>query len=102
LWIGCPPEEIRRKRGDQSVSGGVVVATQREAREIRAEIEQARDQLALTVDQLADRLAPQRVVDQAKAAVKAKLTSPAGKAIIGSAAVLLTLVVVRNLRRSRR
>jgi F0F1-type ATP synthase membrane subunit b/b' len=79
-----------------------VVATQRDAHEIRAEIEQARDQLALSVDQLADRLAPKRLADQAKAAVKAKVTSPTGKAVIGGTAVVLTFIVIRNLRRSRR
>jgi hypothetical protein len=79
-----------------------MVATQRDTDEIRAEIERARDQLALTVDQLADRLAPQRLADQVKAAVKAKISSPTGKAVIGGSAVLLTLIVIRNLRRSRR
>ncbi len=68
---------------------------------IKAEIEQARDQLAASVDQLADRLAPSRLTEQAKSSVIAKVTSPTGKAVIGGAAVLLTLLVVRNLRRSR-
>jgi hypothetical protein len=36
-----------------------VVAVERDVTQIRTEIEQARDQLAVTVDQLADRLAPQ-------------------------------------------
>jgi hypothetical protein len=78
------------------------VAVQRDTEQIRAEIEQARDQLAVTVDQLAERLAPQRLVDRFKAAAKAKAMSPAGKAVIGGSAVLLTVMVVRNLRRSRR
>lgn len=75
---------------------------QRDAAEIRAEIESARDKLAVTVDQLSDRLAPARLMDQAKATVKQKALSPAGKAVIGGAGVLLTLLVIRNLRRSRR
>jgi hypothetical protein len=79
-----------------------VVAVQRDTERIRAEIEQARDQLAVTVDQLAERLAPQRLVDKFRASVKAKATSPTGKAVIGGTAVVLTLIVVRNLRRSRR
>jgi hypothetical protein len=79
-----------------------VVAVERDVQQIRTDIEQARDQLAVTVDQLADRLAPQRLADQIKASIKAKATSPAGKAVIGGSAVLLTLIVVRNLRRSRR
>jgi len=79
-----------------------VVAVERDVQQIRTDIEQARDQLAVTVDQLADRLAPQRLADQIKASIKAKATSPVGKAVIGGSAVLLTLIVVRNLRRSRR
>ncbi|MGI8666918.1 MAG: DUF3618 domain-containing protein [Jatrophihabitans sp.] len=78
------------------------MATQREAAEIRAEIESARDRLAVTVDQLADRLAPARLVDEAKSTVIQKVTSPAGKAVLGGAGLLLGLLVIRNLRRSRR
>lgn len=78
------------------------MAAERSATEIRAEIEQARDQLASAVDQLADRLAPKRLADQWKAKAIERASSPAGKAVLGGAAVLLTLVVVRNLRHSRR
>lgn len=75
---------------------------ERDAAEIRAEIEQARTQLASSVDQLTERLAPQRLVDEAKTSLKEKAMSPAGKAVLGGAGVLLTLLVIRNLRRSRR
>jgi len=78
------------------------VAAERSASEIRAEMDQARDQLAVAVDQLSDRLAPKRLADQFKATIKEKASSPAGKAVLGGGAVLLTLVVIRNLRRSRR
>jgi Tfp pilus assembly protein FimV len=78
------------------------VAEERTVSEIRADIEQARDQLASTVDELADRLAPSHVADQVKAKVREKLSSPAGKAAVGGAAVLLTVLMLRNLRRSRR
>jgi Tfp pilus assembly protein FimV len=78
------------------------VASERDTEVIRAEIEQARTQLAASVDELATRLAPSRVVDQAKASVKEKLTSPVGMAVLGGVAVLVTFVAVRNLRRSRR
>jgi len=74
----------------------------RNAAEIRAELDQARDRLAASVDELTDRLAPQRLVDQAKSTLREKASSPAGKAVIGGAGVLLTLLVIRNLRRSRR
>lgn len=74
---------------------------ERDAAEIRAEIEQARDKLAGSVDQLAERLAPQRLVDEAKTSLKEKATSPVGMAVIGGAGLLLTLLVIRNLRNSR-
>lgn len=78
------------------------MATQRDASEIRTEIERARDQLATSVDQLAERLAPKRLVDDAKTSLRQKAATPQGKAVLGGAAALLGLLVIRNLRRSRR
>lgn len=78
------------------------MATQRDAQVIKAEIEQARDQLALTVDQLATRLAPERLVDQTKSAIVAKLSTPTAKKVIAGGAVVITIIVVRNYRRSHR
>jgi F0F1-type ATP synthase membrane subunit b/b' len=78
------------------------VATQRDASEIRAEIEQARDQLAITVDQLADRLAPKRLMDDVKTTLKQKALTPQGKAVLGGTGLLLSVMMIRNLRRSRR
>lgn len=78
--------------------GGVA---EREAAEIRIELDQARTRLATSVDQLADRLAPQRLMDQTKAKLQAKATSPVGIAVLSGTGLLLTLLVVRNLRRSR-
>lgn len=74
---------------------------ERSAAEIRIELDQARDQLATSVDQLADRLAPQRMVTDVKTKLVAKATSPAGMAVLGGTGLLLTLLVIRNLRRSR-
>ena len=78
------------------------MATQRDASDIRAEIEQARDQLAVTVDQLADRLAPKRLVDDVKTSLKQKAMTPQGKAVLSGAGLLLSVLMIRNLRRSRR
>ena len=78
------------------------MATQRDASQIRAEIEQARDQLAVTVDQLAVRLAPKRLVDDAKTTLKQKAMTPEGKAVLSGAGLLLSVMMIRNLRRSRR
>ena len=74
----------------------------REAAEIRIELEQARERLATSVDQLTDRLAPQRLMNEAKASLLAKASSPVGMAVLGGTGLLLTVLVVRNLRRSRR
>jgi F0F1-type ATP synthase membrane subunit b/b' len=81
---------------------GATVATQRDASEIRRDIEQARDQLAVTVDQLADRLAPKRLVDDVKTTLKQKALTPQGKAVLGGTGLLLGVLMIRNLRRSRR
>ena len=78
------------------------MATQRDASVIRSEIEQARDQLATTVDQLAERLAPKRLVDDVKTTLKEKALTPQGKAVLGGAGLLLSVLMIRNLRRSRR
>jgi hypothetical protein len=66
---------------------------EREAAEIRIELDQARERL--------DRLAPQRLMDQTKTKLQAKATSPVGIAVLAGTGLLLTLLVVRNLRRSR-
>ncbi|HEX8306242.1 MAG TPA: DUF3618 domain-containing protein [Jatrophihabitans sp.] len=79
-----------------------MVATQRDASVIRSEIEQARDQLATTVDQLAERLAPKRLVDDVKTTLKEKALTPQGKAVLGGTGLLLSVLMIRNLRRSRR
>lgn len=78
------------------------MATQRDASVIRSEIEQARDQLATTVDQLAERLAPKRLVDDVKTTLKEKALTPQGKAVLGGTGLLLSVLMIRNLRRSRR
>lgn len=74
------------------------MGTERTANQIRAEIDKACDQLAVTVDQLTDRLAPQRLMDNARAAVIEKATSPTGKKVLGASGVLLTLLVIRSRR----
>lgn len=79
-----------------------MVATQRETAVIKAEIEQARDQLASTIDQLATRLAPQRLVEDTKSAIMAKLSTPTAKKVLAGGGIVVTLILVRNYRRSHR
>lgn len=74
----------------------------RSADEIQAEIEKARESLAVTVDQLADRTSPKRIANDTKATIVAKAQTPPGMAVIAGASVLLTLYVVRNLRKVKR
>jgi hypothetical protein len=64
---------------------------------IKRDIDQARDQLASTVDLLAERANPQRLADDAKARVLAFVTKPA---VVGS--VVGTVVLVLVIRRVRR
>lgn len=66
---------------------------------IRGEIDQARDQLASTVDALADRANPRRVADDVKAAALQFVKKPAvAISIAGLGTVVLLLVVRRNRR----
>jgi Protein of unknown function (DUF3618) len=79
---------------------------ERTPEEIQREIEQARDALALAVDELAVRAHPKRLVDDAKQKVDeakqkviAKAQSPEGRAVIGGVGVLFVIVVIRRIRK---
>jgi Protein of unknown function (DUF3618) len=75
------------------------VPGERSAEEIQRDIEQARTALADAVDQLAERTSPKRLVEQVKATVRQQAQTPAGKAVIGAAGVLVALLVIRRIRR---
>jgi hypothetical protein len=77
------------------------VAANRTADDIQRDIEQARTSLAVAVDQLAERTSPKRIANQTKQNLTEKAQSPAGKAVIGGAAALVALLVVRRVRRRR-
>lgn len=70
----------------------------RDPESIKREIDQARDQLALTVDSLAERANPQRLADDAKAAVIRFVRKPAVMASLAGAGVLVVFVVVRRIK----
>jgi hypothetical protein len=74
----------------------------RSAAEIQQEIEQARASLAVTVDQIAERTDPKRLVNEAKQSVVARARTPQGMAIIGGSGTLIVLLVVRNIRKAKR
>lgn len=68
----------------------------RDPESIKRDIDQARDQLASTVDLLAERANPQRLADDAKARVLAFVKKPV---VVGS--VVGTVVLVLVIRRVR-
>jgi hypothetical protein len=66
---------------------------------IQREIEQARDALAITLDQLSEKASPQRFVDSAKDSVRAKFDDPKVRMVLIGAGALVALLVVRRLFR---
>ena len=65
---------------------------------IKRDIDQARDQLALTVDTLAARANPQRLADEAKASVIGFLKKPAVMATLAGAGAVVVVVVIRRIK----
>ncbi|MET3804205.1 hypothetical protein ABIB25_001191 [Nakamurella sp. UYEF19] len=71
----------------------------RDADTIQADIERARDALAVTVDELTTRANPKRLVEQGKQTVRARLGDPKIKyALIGAGALIGVLIVRRLFR----
>ena len=71
----------------------------RDADTIQAEIERARDALAVTVDELAFRANPRRIADQGKQAAVLKLNQPNIKyPLIGLGLVVAALILRKLLR----
>ena len=71
----------------------------RDPESIKRDIDQARDQLAVTVDSLAVRANPQRLADDLKSAVVGFLKKPAVAASLAGAGALVVVVVVRRIKR---
>jgi hypothetical protein len=67
---------------------------------IKQDIDQARDQLASTVDSLAERANPRKIADDVKAGVVRFVKKPAvAMSLVGVGALVLALVVRRIRRR---
>jgi Protein of unknown function (DUF3618) len=66
---------------------------------IKRDIDQARDQLALTVDNLAERANPQRLANDIKAGVMRFVKKPAVAISLAGVGALVILLVVRRSRR---
>jgi Protein of unknown function (DUF3618) len=65
---------------------------------IKKEIDVARDQLAATVDSLAERANPRRLADDVKARVIEFVTKPAVTVSLAGVGALVVVVVVRRIR----
>ncbi|OBF12410.1 DUF3618 domain-containing protein [Mycobacterium sp. ACS4331] len=70
----------------------------RDPEEIKKEIDQARTQLASTVDLLAERANPQRIADDAKAKALAFVQKPAVTISLAGLGVLTVVLVIRRIR----
>ena len=66
---------------------------------IQREIEQARDALASTLDQLSTKANPKKLVDDAKTGAANTLSSPKVKFPLIAFAILLVLLLLRKLFR---
>ncbi len=71
----------------------------RDADTIQADIERARDALAVTVDELTTRANPKRIVEQGKQTVRAKLADPKIRYALMGVGVLVGALVIRRLFR---
>jgi hypothetical protein len=66
---------------------------------IQRDIEEARDALASTLDQLTERANPKRLVESGKASAREKLADPRVRYALYGVGALIALVVVRKLFR---
>ncbi len=66
---------------------------------IKQDIDQARDQLASTVDALAERANPRRIADDAKAGVIQFVRKPAVMVSIAGLGTVVVVILVRRITR---
>ena len=71
----------------------------RDPERIKQDIDQARDQLAATVDSLAERANPRRLADDLKTRVLGFVTQPVVIASLAGIASIVVIVTVRRIRR---
>ncbi|MBN9610896.1 MAG: cell division protein FtsB [Actinobacteria bacterium 69-20] len=71
----------------------------RDAQTIQAEIERARDGLAVAVDELTTRLDPKRAVDEGKRRAQAIWANPKVKLAVVGVGALVAFVVIRKIFR---
>lgn len=71
----------------------------RDPETIKQDIDQARDQLALTVDSLAERANPQRIANDVRSGVVRLVKKPAVAVSLAGLGAVLVALFVRKLRR---
>ncbi|MCV7431416.1 DUF3618 domain-containing protein [Mycolicibacterium bacteremicum] len=71
----------------------------RDPEAIKKDIDQARDQLAATVDSLAVRANPQRIADDVKAQVLAFVTKPPVLVSLAGVGTVVVVLVIRRITR---
>jgi hypothetical protein len=71
----------------------------RDPEAIKKDIDAARDQLALTVDSLAERANPRRLADDVKAKLITFVSQPQVAASLAGVTLLIVVVAVRRSRR---
>lgn len=69
----------------------------RDPETIQREIDQARNNLAASLDQLVERTSPKRFVADGKRTVKDFFASPKGKAVIAVTGVVVVALVARRV-----
>ncbi|KUH80354.1 MULTISPECIES: DUF3618 domain-containing protein [unclassified Mycobacterium] len=70
----------------------------RDPETIKRDIDQAREQLATTVDTLAERANPSRLADDVKSAIVRFVTKPAVAISLAGVGALTLVLVVRRIR----
>ena len=70
----------------------------RKPEQIEREIETTRTQLAGTLDELAERVSPERLAGRARDRTVEFFQTPIGMAVIGSVALLVALRIARKVR----
>ena len=71
----------------------------RDPEAIKQDIDHARDQLALTVDSLAERANPQRIANDVKAGVVEFVKKPAVAVSLAGVGIVVVALFVRKIRR---
>lgn len=74
----------------------------RDIDDIQRDIERTRNQLATTLDQLADRTKPANLMDEAKQGVTEKLQDPTVQKVLAGVAAAVVGIVVLSIARSRK